>query len=267
MLNNIILDVKLEILSHLSGKSLTLLSLTCCEFFDIISKYNLIEVRKYHGFPRVDGHCKIHEIHEYIKYSKLSNYFNMLLDNVPDLIRGDVLREYVYHEGNRGMYYNNVGTYMFDGCKIVSLDFDLYQFGTIPNEFTVIEHNVPLKYWHDTLYFYNGGGNMRVINYMNLVNVNMSTIREQCIKNIKEDGKIRFVVYGPSNLYNNMIYTTFVYNDIEYNIQIVQGYSTVRKQDYTDFIKYISKTSIVSFCVDTHMGFRNEIPNSIYAEF
>ena len=54
--------------------------------------------------------------------------------------------------GNSG--YRNDGIAIFDGEKIINLDFESDDYGTLPSQFTVLQltttgHRYPVNYWHD----------------------------------------------------------------------------------------------------------------------
>lgn len=190
-----------------------------------------------------------------------------------DLVKGDLLRADMKSRGNEG-------TYIFDGCKIINLDYSLNYHGDLPQQFNVITNNVPIKYWFNTIFcycfiknnnsliFYYGKGDINYERnyYNNIIKINITQIKDQCLNNIKPDGVTKFSQYKSYDLYNEILYTDFEYNNKTYTIFIPGGYTTICKQDYTDFNNYMNGNNILEF--DLYGGiFIDNIPNSMYVNY
>lgn len=91
---------------------------------------------------------------------------------------------------------NNNGVYIFDGLNIIELDYKIQYNGFLPDEFTVINDNVPINYW------YRG-----IKNYHDLW-FDHKPVKKQCIDNIKH-----------INIDNvDYVLTSFNYNDVNYSL-------------------------------------------------
>lgn len=136
------------------------------------------------GFPRMTGHCKSHKS-SYISNGKLitpKHVLDKIIMTNNDLIRGDVIK---FHDD---ISCSDLNTMIFDGCNIISLSHV-----AIPNEFTIINDNVPIAYWEIL------GNRMNWFNHI--------SVKQQCIDNIKQENK-----------YIDEICTEFTLNDKSYKI-------------------------------------------------
>lgn len=202
------------------------------KFKELIDNYNIIEKRKMQGFPRTNGHCKIHDISDllyhdkyeinenkiYVSIDKLkltNNVLIVILDKLyelnTDLVRGDL----IYFGGSNTSY--NMGIFTFDGCEILNFEFDdncilpevLEEFTfdyncILPKEFTVINNGVPINYWSDN----------EDLLYNDIIWFNHLTVKDQLLNNIEYINftlKTKFV-------YENVIYYISYMIDEEYNI-------------------------------------------------
>lgn len=155
-------------------------------------------------YPRSSGHCYTHMIttgtieldpdtqpSEYILYQALV----FLKNTKADLVKGDLI---VFEEAAG---YRNSGVTIFDGNKIIPLDYTIDDYGSLPSIFHVIENDVPITYWQDT-------ATEHGIVHNNIVWFNHKLVLNQCGTNI---------TYGPlPDKY--AIYTWFQYNSQIYYI-------------------------------------------------
>lgn len=234
---NILIDIKLLIFDYLTYKSLRQLSLTCQIFNNLINN-DLLEKRKNRGYPRDTSECKIHDISKYPFETHLT-----LLD-IDDLVRGDLLKYYVE-------YKNNEGTYIFDGCKIIKLDCSLNNCAHLPKQFLVITNNVPLNYWYNKIGYYFSVYHPTVKDdYINLINIDITLLRDQCLNNLKHDGKLIFPHFCNRQHYEELLYTYFEFNNIKYHIIIPGSYSKICQEDIDEFTNYINNNDISQFDID-----------------
>lgn len=181
---------------------------------ELCNKHNLFNRKKFSGFPRKQGYCSTLDISKLIELN-VEQFNNLLLESLDyldgqspfhdvledlinklDLVRGDLL------------YFSIVDTdhfYIFDGCNLTLLDYELDESGVLPSEFTIINNGVPVDYWHSS--DKNIGVPMN-----DYVWFDPSSVRDQLINNIKLDEK------------DNMIFTIFTFCNIEYGIIFQSGY-------------------------------------------
>jgi len=155
---------------------------------------NTIEKRiKTKGFPRSTGHCAAFDVSNFVETGIRSDddIIKYLYDMKYDLTRGDL----ICYEGLNE--YRNDGIHIFDGCKIIDLDYDIDDYGALPNEFTVINNNVPIDYWVNN-------DEHKGIDHNNLVWFDHNPVKIQCFDNITK--------------INGDLFTTFNYNDKIYKI-------------------------------------------------
>jgi hypothetical protein len=101
-------------------------------------------------YPRSTGHTKVHYVPETIVSTEdadltseeLEKGLQYLRSQSADLIYGDL----VAFESAIG--YRNEGLAIFDGEKIINLDAEPDDYGTLPEKFHVITNGVPIDYWH-----------------------------------------------------------------------------------------------------------------------
>jgi hypothetical protein len=194
-------EIWIKILLDLNCKDIDRIEKESDQLNLLIIEQNIKEKIKTREFPRSSGHCAAIDVSEIIynfeDVYKISN--NQLKDKVLDilydqnynLIRGDL----ICFEGLNND--RNTGIYIFDGCKIIDLEYDIDDYGALPQEFTVINNGVPIRYWEDA-------ENNKGISHNTLVWFDHISVKKQCIDNIIEiDGNL---------------FTTFKYNDEIYKI-------------------------------------------------
>lgn len=149
-------------------------------------------------FPRENGHAASHYVPGSVQTNKdLPDALEYLRNEHADLRRGDIIR-YTEDAG-----YRNNGVVIFDGEKIVPLYYEVDDYDSLPQEFRVIEGEVPINYWHY--------GDDEGISHNTIVWFDHQHVREQALANIK---------FGKIETGDWMLYTTFVYNGKEYRIII-----------------------------------------------
>lgn len=172
-------------------------------------------------FPRIEGHCFTHHVPgpidprdydpteycaDYDSEDSCDEFFETsdpldaalkyLRKRNADLRRGDLIVFDVFSKAtpkNR-----NNGIAIFDGTKIMLLSYNLDKYGSLPQEFRVIEDKVPLNYWKDV------DDTKRGIGHNSIVWFNHIPVRDQCLKNLRY-GEIENGIYA--------IVTTFTYHD------------------------------------------------------
>jgi hypothetical protein len=251
-------DLKEQIFMSLPCKYLVALSITCKDLQKFINDKDLINKRKYLGFPRKDGHCAVHSIANIMQnilrisddefYSLrftskinlrivLDSILEELLRNSTDLVRGDIIDnspiikcvdliigEFMSQEYIR----EKEGKYkcFFDGYKIITTVqntndnineylSDHQPYGSIPPEFTVINNDLPIKYWGHIL-----DNNIMIrkgFDYDTFVWFDVDTeIRNQLLENIKKE-KLTHLKDHKLNS-KSIVYTHFILNGKTYYI-------------------------------------------------
>jgi hypothetical protein len=106
------------------------------------------------NFPRKSGRCAVHTIPETVIKGDHGNWeeiFNetslnialsYLKQNDAELAKGDLIC-FLCING-----YRNDGIAIYDGQKIIELDYEIDDYGSLPNIFQVISGGVPVNYWH-----------------------------------------------------------------------------------------------------------------------
>lgn len=241
-------ELKNNILWHLTCKSLTLMSFTCKDINCFIRDNNLIEKRSIKGFPRLKE-CAVHDISNYLELN-----FDYISENF-NLIKGDLIRTNINS-------FDNNDTYIFDGYKIISLDYDIYKCARLPIQFSVVTNNVPYKYWYNRVYCYNPDITNKIFaDYNNIFYIDIIFIRKQCLDNIKCDGKSRFNKHAPLHT-EEILYTEFNYNNITYFIVAYKPYSRIRPKDIITFTDYIKNNDGITLYTDGY--FTQEMENTFY---
>lgn len=257
MFLSLIPDLKNEVLHFLSCKTLTILLLTCKTYQNFIGNNNLIEKKINRGFPRTEGHCMTYYYKD-IKYSQYKN-IDVLSDKLLedyDLIRGDLVKR--TFQGFTSL--NNDDTHIFDGCKIIPLDYSKYLRGHIPKGFTVITNNLSQDYWLNELYCDS------ICKNYNYINLDIIPIRDQCLNNIKQDGVTKFSQYKHNPSFDEIPYTEFEFNNIKYIILIYPSSPTINQKDIIDFNNYINNNDIIELQTNRSGLFYYEIPNSMWID-
>lgn len=190
---------------------------------DLCIKENIIEKQKMMGFPRESGHCKNYDIiHSHLKLLRkaiinkegvenvLDKILNQLYERNYELIRGDLI--------NFDKLYSEI--FIFDGCDII-IGTKIYGGGHyfIPEEFTVVNNNIPIEYWDYNKKTENNITIKSGLRFNRHIWFNHSSVKQQCIDNICYDD-IQYVSY-----------TWFIYNDTYYVIALNnQSYDHKLKQ-------------------------------------
>lgn len=198
-------------------------------------------------YPRLTNHCVSHYIPQNIVNSDIEEgeenkdiALKYLRSIGADLIKGDL----VIFDAIEG--YRNEGVTIFDGENIVELDFELDEYGALPNNFRVIEANVPVTYWSHS-------DELRGIQHNNIVWFNPSLVKEQVISNVQY-GMVSDGRYG--------IYTTFMYNNIPYRIFYDYGNHVSAEWLNTDTFE-INDNNVISRIINKFieiLNSENELP-------
>lgn len=209
-----------QILLELQHNNICLMIYTCKYFDKLCKEENFLKLRKFKGFPRLskgfnsieheEGHSEIHDVsinkdvllsmnisedHEYYKSQSL------VLDEIyktnVNLIRGDFIMFDKYNQKSN--------VFIFDGIKIIKIiPADFFDSRHVPQDFTVINHDVPIFYWYNI---------STLIGWHNIW-FDHRSVREQCISNIKYEED-----YGQYETVDKLIMTTyFEYKNIKYVI-------------------------------------------------
>lgn len=203
-------EIWIKILLDLNCKDIDDIINNSIQIKNLIIEENIKEKIKMRGFPRSNGHCVAIDVSKFIyEFDHLSDQnlqreqllkesFDYVLDELYksnyNLIRGDL----ICFEGLNS--YRNNGVHIFDGCKIVDLLYDIDDYGSLPEEFTVINNEVPIKYWEYT-------DDNRGIDHNNLVWFNHISVQQECINNITDIDDELFTTFK----YNNKIYKIYAY--------------------------------------------------------
>jgi hypothetical protein len=274
-------ELKENIFMSLSCKYIISLSLCCSNLNKFIKDNDIINKRKYQGFPRLENHCKSHDISNLdissltdfswnnlyeISYPDiLNNILDLLLKLNIDLVRGDL----IYYDRNKFIHDDIC---IFDGIKIISLYNEVDDQG-LPPEFTVLNNNINLYYW-ESKYDKNSGRFEGRISYDSLVWLDITEdIRTQLINNINYDGKSYFSEYEPSNS-NEIFYTKFCINNKHYyiispvhrNTYNVYGEHFQKKYSDIFFEIFTLKSKIALRYNDTNEIFENRIGNALFLD-
>lgn len=146
--------LKENIFRYLPCKYLVSLYLCCSNLNKFIKDNDIINKRKYQGFPRSENHCKSHnisnlDISSLVDFSWdtypdiLNDILDLLLKLNIDLVRGDLL----YNGLDKNKFLHNYDDIcIFDGINIISL-YDEVDDQGLPSEFTVLNNNINLYYW------------------------------------------------------------------------------------------------------------------------
>lgn len=224
------------ILLNLRHKNIYSFSKTCKYFRNLCKDENIFEERKWLGFPRIEGHCEAYDIHKFVnyngydislydlllnaKYYDSDNEFNriqnLILDELYEtntcLVRGDLI---IFYSDD----HSNMGSWIFDGIKIMELDFNSNFNGMLPEDFTVINNNVSIDYWKHITKWKKNSNNMeyiivkRGIRGYHKIWFDHICVQKQCLDNIKYETEM------------NIITTNFIYNNINYIIRAVYNSS------------------------------------------
>jgi hypothetical protein len=187
---NILLDLNHRDIDDITNKQLE----------ELLVENDIRKKIKLRGFPRASGHCAAFDLsgfmtkerdeisddklkHEALYFLQRSGY---------ELVRGDLICF-------NGLYdYRNDGVYIFDGIKIINLKYELNDYGDLPEEFTVINNGVPIRYWENT-------EKDKGIDNSNVVWFDPEPVRQQCLDNITEIDDDLFITFE----YNDKTYTIY----------------------------------------------------------
>lgn len=182
-------DVWVNILFELPCKNIKELCNNFIAFKELCIKDNIIQRVKFKCFPRKEGVCKIHDLTNIFDNNlterSLENNNNKifeilleyLINNKIDVIRGDIIitddTEYIY---------------MFDGEKIITGDHsrDVYtgfKKHFLPHQLSLLTNNMPINYYNPLISFY------PYMDYYVHLRFDIGGIKEQCLNNIKVDGR------------------------------------------------------------------------------
>lgn len=268
MLESLFPELKEMIFMYLPCKYIISLSLCCTNLNKSIKNNNIINRRKYQGFPRLENHCKSHDISNLdtsslvdfswenfneIPCSKtLDDILDLLLKLDIDLIRGDL----IYNGLDESKFNRNCeGLCIFDGSNIIPLYDDEVDDQGLPSEFTVLNNNINLYYWEGR-YDRNDNCLDRGIPNTSLVWLEITEdIRSQLINNISCDGASFFSEYEPyyGTTYGTIFYTKFYINNEYYYIVSQEPkssycvYGEYNKKEYCDvFVEILTLKSKVA---------------------
>jgi len=277
-------ELKEMIFMYLPGKYIISLSIFCSNLNKFINDNDIISKRKYQGFPRLENHCKSHDISN-LDTSSLTDFSWDNLDGIPsseilddildlllklniDLVRGDMICSNL-DENKFSEHYE--GICIFNGIKIISL-YNQVDYQGLPPEFTVLNNNINLYYWEGG---YDEKENfiIRGITYKSLVWLDLTEdIRTQLIDNISYDGVPYFWEYKP--YYNKIFYTKFFINNQHYyiisevNRDSYIVYGEHYKKEYRDiFVEIFTlKSKIAIRYNDTNEVFSNTLENALFLD-
>ena len=177
-------ELWLEILGYFNCQELNTLKLMSINTSDLITKNDLFDKRKMRGFPRSEGYCVLHDTFK-----------------VDDLVRGDIIGQDSIFDGNIVILMKSVYDNHFE----------------LPNEFTIINNNVPIEYWARISRKYW---------------IDIKPFREQCLKNIKCEE------YPGMYIIHYCIVTNFEYNGKNHKLTYM-SYSNKPKEALYKKLEYI----------------------------
>lgn len=213
-----------KVITQLDCNTILNIKLTCQYFNKLCNEQNFYLKRKFQGFPRPGGFCLCYDVSEWY-----NNFLDWRDDNEIDkfpeeeliyyqdtikIIRGDLIYFTGFGRQNRDNHYRDVR--IFDGQKLLKFDAN----GTIPKKFTIINNDVPIKYWS-----------------RNIPNEMVSwfdhwEVRQQLIDNID------------IHVSGSIIKTCFNYNGQNYLIKYISGYGTTTDEQLISEIKTIFNTNL-----------------------
>jgi len=275
MFTSLIPELKEMIFMYLPCKYIISLLSCCSNLNKFIKNNDIINKRKYQGFPRIENYCKSHDVsnldvsslidfswenfNELPDPDMLNDILDLLLKLDIDLVRGDLISNGL----NESKFNRNCdGLYIFDGSNIIPLYDELDNQG-LPEEFTVLNNNIDLYYWDDR---YNSDGDLltRGIPYDSLVWLDIT-------EDIRYDGCNYFEKYEQ---YGDIFYTQFSINNQHYYIitEAREEFCPVLNEQfqkkYSDiFVEiFTSKSKIALRYNDTNELFGNTIENALFLD-
>lgn len=234
MINSLLPELKEKIFIYLQCKYIISLSQCCSSLNKFIKGNDIVHKRKYQGFPRPEGHYKtyFYDADNIIKSSDNSDNS----DNI-NPIRGDLMlsisKDYPIPSG------------VFDGCKFIKLASGNRI--ALPPEFTIINNNVPINYWHRPRDGTCGGF---ANTFKMWFDVN-DDVRKQLLENIKDDGMMFFEKYQPNeDCLDRILYTHFTLNNKIYYIMSMLSGS--RKKEFFRINDVFTSRSKILLDLDDH---------------
>jgi len=114
-------------------------------------------------YPRREGRAKVYEMLSY------QNLYPNNLSDVPlskEIVKGDLV---IFTPADR---YRNEGVTIFDGRRLIHLQFWPDDYGNLPSIFTPLEDGAPLDYWHA----------LDIIQHNDIIWLKLTTIRDSNFK-------------------------------------------------------------------------------------
>lgn len=235
-----------EICNFLPCKSIILFSLCFKKVNNIVNDNDLINKKKYEGYPREEGQCLFHNITKYVNKFKLDykiyklhddsgqgftfsspgsvtciNVASNTLETTSKIIEINIniLLDLLIAENPNLIRGDIIGTgifnFIFDGCKIIGLK-DYNNKLTIPHDFIIGTNNINLNYW-------------RIFNYVDEYKIPIGNdkgffvysfsedIRKQLLSNIEHEINERHDIYSSKFTINNITYHILSYLYIHNN--------------------------------------------------
>lgn len=164
---------------------------------------------------------------------------NNILPCLTNIRRGDII--YFQKFGA----YRNDGVYMYDGKKIVDLNYDIDDYGSVSQEFLAIDE-FPLDYFVD------------VIDHNQIINIDVNEYTDQLQKNLSEDMfiddmyRVTSFIGRDQKLYkvyvlledkDDPINWKFGYYRVAINGDLLEG-SAVETEDVIEFVNRISESEV-----------------------
>lgn len=251
-------DELLELIcSYLNCKQIILFS-RICKHFNKLNIKSILNKRKVQEFPRNEGKAFIHNIPNNIVFDK-HVIINYLYDYI-NIIKGDLVK--IDYNVEKSLTFDDE-IMIFDGLDLKKLNINRYFDYILPEEFHVIENDVPINYWNDVVDKYDRRFHKRHFNDQHIW-FNYSLIKNQ--ENIKYRSMNKFgVKNGDDGLFG--IYTKFRYNNIKYyiildyyyystvsysrnqvNMDTFEIYDEIIKSELIDIFAYELNSDEIKFC-------------------
>lgn len=272
-------DLWEEILLNLNYDEILSLCITKSEIENYCENNNILEKRKLKGYPRLSGHCAAHDVSHFSELipefnNLFADDFNRSNPNGQIMARADAIDQLdptdetdgpklikildqtlklLYEHKTELVYgdlicfgglhnYRNNGMYIFNGYKIIHLD-DLDEYGSLPQEFTVITNNVPILYWvHENKIDENHLAItiQRGVDHNATIWLDISEIKDQCLANIKTEADI----VSTNFICNDKIYTIFLTPDPDAE-EYDDDPRDANLNNKEKFIKYLTNENIL----------------------
>lgn len=249
-MDNILPELLEEICNFLPCKSIILLLSSSNIFNKIIHDNDIINIYKYRGFPRSEGHCLDHEIissnykvdwdvldcdpdNKHDKTIELNKLLDFLIEENFDLVRGD----FIWYDDYQSYYHQY---FIFDGCEIIPRNCCEIECARkaiiLPQEFTVINdskmkiYNIPIDYYdprNDHIICPDAIKRNRNI-WVDITD----DIRKQLIDNIRDDFEVKMEFQIPQfNRIMYYTYTQFTINDNKFYILDIDSCKNIDKHE------------------------------------